>query len=259
MDDRKSEEAGVNHRRTAKPEAPGAAQEAMLTVLAPSGATRGVALVLHGGRSHSFEPVQARHLSPARMVPFARHLHRAGRKHGLEVWILRNRVRGWNGEEMSPLRDARWALAKIRDRHPGVPVYLLGHSMGGLTAICAADDPQVDAVVALAPWLDDATPAAPLAGRKVLIVHGDQDRWTSPTASLRFARRAAPAAAVLQYVSLRGSGHFMFRRVRLWHTLATGFLMKAFGERDGTPADRAARQAGAFDRLVPPSAGTVVL
>ena len=42
---------------------------------------------------------------------------------------------------------------QIRDEHPGVPVYLLGHSMGGLTAICAADDPQVDAVVALAPWL----------------------------------------------------------------------------------------------------------
>ena len=172
----------------------------MLTVLAPSGATHGVALVLHGGRSHSFEPVQARHLSPARMVPFARHLYRAGRKYGLEVWILRNRVRGWNGEDMSPLKDARWALAKIREQHPGVPVYLLGHSMGGLTAICAADDPQVDAVVALAPWLDDATPATPLAGRKVLIVHGDQDRWTSPTASLRFARRAAPAARGGQYV-----------------------------------------------------------
>ena len=51
----------------------------------------------------------------------------------------------------------------------------------------------------------------------------------------------------------------MFRRVRLWHTLATGFLIQAFGERAGTPAVRAARQAGAFDRLVPPSAGTVAL
>lgn len=247
----------MSYRRTAKPEASGAAQEAMLTVLPPAGVTRGVALVLHGGRSHSFEPVQARHLSPARMVPFARRLHRAGKKYGLEVWILRNRVRGWNGEEMSPLKDARWALTKIREQHPGVPVYLLGHSMGGLTAICAADDPQVDAVVALAPWLDNATPATPLAGRKVLIVHGDQDRWTSPTASLRFARRAAPAAEVLQYVSLRGTGHFMFRRVRLWHTLATGFLLKAFGERVGIPDGRTVRPVIAFDRLVPPAAGTM--
>ena len=85
----------------------------VLTVREAAGTTRGVALVLHGGRSHSYEPVEARHLSPARMVPFARHLHRAGRKHGLAVWTLRNSVRGWNGPDMSPLQDARWALARI--------------------------------------------------------------------------------------------------------------------------------------------------
>lgn len=281
MDARKSEDAGVSHRSTANPEGapsqdatppqtespqaqpPADARreappsEAVLTVLNPAGVTRGVALVLHGGRSHSFEPVQARHLSPARMVPFARHLHRAGSKHGLAVWILRNSVRGWNGEDMSPLKDARWAMAKIRDQHPGVPVYLLGHSMGGLTAICAADEEQVDAVVALAPWLNDATPATPVAGRKVLIVHGDRDRWTSPTASLRFARRAAPDAEVLRYVSLRRAGHFMFRRVRLWHTLATGFLMTAFIEKTGTHAGRPPAPAAALERLLPPSAQAI--
>jgi len=236
----------------------------VLSVLAPAGATRGVALVLHGGKSHSFDPVQATHLSPARMVPFARHLHAAGRKHGLAVWILRNSVRGWNGEDMTPLKDARWALAKIRAEHPGVPIYLLGHSMGGLTAICAADEPGVDALVALAPWLDDGTPAAAVSGRKVLIVHGNEDRWTSPSASLRFARRAASGAAELRYVSLRGAGHFMLRRVWLWHRLATGFLMKAFAERTGlsgagvpgavssTPAAALASTA-ALDRVLPPS------
>lgn len=235
----------------------GTPSEAVLTVLRPAGTTRGVALVLHGGRSDSFEPVEARHLSPARMVPFARHLHRAGKDRGLAVWILRNRVRGWNGDEMSPLKDARWALAKIREAHPGLPVYLLGHSMGGLTAICAADDPQVDAVVALAPWLDDATPATPLAGRKLLVVHGDQDRWTSPAASLRFSRRAAREADVVQYVSLRGAGHFMFRRVRLWHTLATGFLMKSFSDKTGLAGAKPSAPAAALDRLMPSPAGNL--
>ena len=249
--------AAVSQRRTDP--------EAVLTVLAASGPTRGVALVLHGGKSHSFDPVQARHLSPARMVPFARHLHAAGRKHGLAVWVLRNSVRGWNGEDMSPLKDARRALARIRSEHPGVPIYLLGHSMGGLTAICAADEPGVDAVVALAPWLDESTPAAQLAGRKVLIVHGDEDRWTSPTASLRFARRVAPQAAELRYVSLRGAGHFMVRRVWLWHRLATGFLMKAFAERARTSGEvvpgagssaasaAALASATALDKVLPPS------
>jgi pimeloyl-ACP methyl ester carboxylesterase len=233
--------------------------EAVLTVLAPSGPTLGVALVLHGGKSRSFEPVQATHMSPARMVPFARHLHAAGRKQGLAVWILRNSVRGWNGEDMTPLKDARWALARIRAEHPGVPIYLLGHSMGGLTAICAADEPGVDAVVALAPWLDDATPAAPVAGRKVLIVHGNKDRWTSPSASLRFARRAEAEAAELRYVSLLGVGHFMLRRVRLWHRLATGFLMKAFMEKTGTPMSGSSASAAALDRVLPPSAESLPL
>jgi alpha-beta hydrolase superfamily lysophospholipase len=245
MDEEVSEDAAVSQRRSS--------HQAVLTVLAPSGPTRGVALVLHGGKSHSFEPVQATHLSPARMVPFARHLHAAGRKHGLAVWILRNSVRGWNGEDMTPLKDARWALAKVRAEHPGVPIYLLGHSMGGLTAICAADEPNVDAVVALAPWLDDATPASAVAGRKVLIVHGNEDRWTSPSASLRFARRAAPGAAELRYVSLRGAGHFMLRRVGLWHRLATGFLMKAFTERNGVPGAGSSASAAALDRVLPPS------
>ncbi len=33
--------------------------------------------------------------------------------------------------------------------------------MGGLTALCVADDPQVEAVVALAPWLNSETPVEP--------------------------------------------------------------------------------------------------
>lgn len=234
---------------------PGARQRAVLKVLEASGPAKGVALVLHGGKSHSFEPVEARQLSPLRMVTFARHLHRAGKKHGLAVWSLRNSVRGWNGQDMSALKDARWALQQISMKHPGVPVYLVGHSMGGLTAVCAADHPQVEAVVALAPWLNPGTPASRVAGRRVLIVHGTEDRMTSPTESLKFARRAAEEAGSMQYVSLKGAGHFMIRRVRLWHALSTGFVMKAFCERIGT-TDSAARS---LDEVLPESCVQVTL
>ncbi|MET4590142.1 alpha/beta hydrolase [Arthrobacter sp. 754] len=232
-----------------------AKQQAVLTVLEAAGPTKGIALVLHGGKSHSFEPVAARQLSPLRMVPFARHLHRAGKNHGLAVWSLRNSVRGWNGQEMSALKDARWALQQISMQHPGLPVYLVGHSMGGLTAVCAADHPQVEAVVALAPWLNPGTPAARVAGRKVLIVHGTGDRMTSAAESLKFARRAAEEAASMQYVSLKNAGHFMLRRLRLWHILSTGFVMKAFSERTGSshPASRA------LDELLPESCVQVTL
>ncbi|QDG64166.1 alpha/beta hydrolase [Pseudarthrobacter sp. NIBRBAC000502771] len=231
------------------------AHRPVLSVLEASGNTRGVVLVLHGGKAHSRDPVEARHLSPARMVPFARDLHRAGRKHGLAVWSLRNSVRGWNGSDMSPLQDARWALQQIADRHPGVPVFLLGHSMGGLTAMCAADHPQVEAVVALAPWLSPETPAYRVAGRKVLIIHGTTDHMTSPSQSLAFARRASADAASMQYVSLKGVGHFMLRKVRVWHTLATGFVIKSFAESTGAGV----QPSRAFVELLPESAVHVTL
>jgi len=234
---------------------PVARRAAALTVREASGPTRGVALVLHGGKAHSYEPVKAWHPSPLRMVPFARHLHRAGKDHGLAVWSLRDSVRGWNGQDMSPLQDARWALAQISDQHPGVPVYLVGHSMGGLTAVCAADDLRVDAVVALAPWLNPGTPSSRVAGRKVLIVHGAEDRMTSAAESMKFAHRATGSAASMQYVSLRGAGHFMLRRSRLWHALATGFVMKAFAERTGFTHPAVLTLA----ELVPESATEVTL
>ncbi|MCX6498102.1 MAG: alpha/beta fold hydrolase [Arthrobacter sp.] len=211
----------------------GPAARAELSIADPAGPTRGVALVLHGGRADSFEAVRSRHLSPARMLPFAQALRNEGGPQGLAVWTLRNRYRGWNGPDMSPVQDARWALSQISREHPGVPVYLLGHSMGGLTALCVADDPQVEAVVALAPWVDGSTPAERVAGRRVLIVHGTKDHWTSPKNSLAYARRVEGVAESIDYISLQGAGHFMFSRVRLWNALANGFILDAYGSSAG--------------------------
>lgn len=199
---------------------------------APSG-VRGVALVLHGGRASSFDAVRPHHLSPLRMRPFAARLASAGAAHGLAVWTLRNRVRGWNGPDRSALQDARWALDRIAAAHPSAPVYLLGHSMGGLTALYAADHPQVRAVAALAPWLEPSSPVEPVRGRSVLIMHGDTDRWTSPTSSLSFARRARDVARDVRYVRLLGAGHFMFRSVHAWHGMSTSFLLRSFAEDTG--------------------------
>jgi alpha-beta hydrolase superfamily lysophospholipase len=220
----------------------------VVSIAEPDGETKGVALVLHGGRADSYESVSARHLSPARMLPFARALRRAGGGDGLAVWTLRNRYRGWNGKDMSPVQDARWALSHISREHPGVPVYLLGHSMGGLTALCVADHPQVEAVVALAPWLNGATPVDRVAGRRILIVHGTEDRWTSPANSLAYARRADGVAESVDYVALKGAGHFMFRRVGLWNSLATGFILDAFAGSSGQDVDGSSE---AFRSLLP--------
>src|SRR3954453_4781451 len=154
---------------------PGVVEAPAVIAYPAAGATAAVVLVLPGGRADSFEPTSTRHLSAVRMRPFARSLSRRGRRRGLVVWLVRYRYRGWNGEEMSPVPDARWALQEVRRRHGDVPVVLVGHSMGGRTAMRVADDPSVRAVVALAPWLPDGEPVEHLAGRSVLIVHGTLD------------------------------------------------------------------------------------
>lgn len=194
------------------------------------GSTRAVVLVLHGGRADSFAPTEPRQLTAARMRPFARALQRRGRDVGLAAWLLHYRYRGWNGEQMSPVPDARWALDEVRRRHGDVPVVLVGHSMGGRTALRVADDPAVRGVVALAPWLYDTEPVAQLAGRRILIAHGDLDRVTSPRASRRYADRAAEVAASVDYVTVRGDMHAMLFRARTWHRLTTSFALELLGD-----------------------------
>jgi pimeloyl-ACP methyl ester carboxylesterase len=204
---------------------PGRAAEPTLSVAAPPGQPRAVALVLHGGRSKSTGPVRPNQLTVLRMIPFARSLRGHGASGGLVVARLRYRVRGWNGPAQSPVADVRWALAELAGRFPGAPVVLVGHSMGGRAALYAADGPSVAGVVALAPWLERDDPVQPVAGRRVLLAHGSSDRTTDPAASAEFARAAAGIAASVSYVRVSGDGHAMLRRAALWHGLATGFTL----------------------------------
>lgn len=206
-----------------------AALEPALTLYPAAGDVRAVALVLPGGRADSFDPSESRHLSAVRMRPFARALRHAGRRHGLAVVQLRYRYRGWNGPDMSPVADARWALHDIRARHGSVPLLLLGHSMGGRTVLRVAGDESVRGVVALAPWLPEGEPVEQLAGREVLIAHGTLDRVTSARASRRFAERARSVAQRVDYVSVKNDGHAMLLRAATWHRLTTRFMLQLLG------------------------------
>lgn len=218
-----------------------AVSAAHLAVAEPDGPVRGLALVLHGGRAASTDPVTARQLAVLRMWPFARALSRAGRRPGLAVARLRYRVRGWNEPLRSPVADTREALDTLRRRFPGAPIALVGHSMGGRTAIHVADDPAVRVVVALAPWIEPDDPVAAVTGRRLLIVHGERDRVTDPQSSARYARAAAELAMSATWLGLRGERHAMLRRAPLWHELATGFVLGAlldapYGRTIGKPA-----------------------
>jgi dienelactone hydrolase len=185
--------------------------------------------VLSGGKADSYDPAVPSNLAAVRMRPFARALHRRGRTKGVAVSMLAYRYRGWNGTAESPLVDARWALAELRDRHGELPVVLIGHSMGGRVALRAAGEPGVVGVVALAPWLTASDPVAQLEGKSALIAHGNLDFVTSPRASRRFAVRAQAAGANITYRLVQGDTHAMLMRPRLWHRLATRAVFDFLG------------------------------
>lgn len=182
-------------------------------------------LVLHGGKAHSTESAGQRGLAYWRMVPFARMLAR----HGLDVHLLRYRVRGWNAPARDALRDAEWALTELARTRPGAPVVLLGHSMGGRAALAAAGAPNVTAVCALAPWLDGSDPVEQLAGRTVLIAHGDRERWTDPGESLAYAGRAQARGVRICRFDVPGAGHFMIGRHRTWDAIVRRFVLGITG------------------------------
>ncbi|HEX7302252.1 alpha/beta hydrolase [Lentzea sp.] len=191
----------------------------------PQSGTKAVVLVLHGGREHGTEPVRRHNLAYLRMVPLARAL----RAPGVEVWTLRYRVRGWNAPSLDPVRDARWALDRITEQHPGVPVVIVGHSMGGRTALRVAGHPSVVAVCALAPWLVPGEPFEQLRGKALLIAHGDQERMTDPAQSLRFARQAKTVTDRVARFSVVGDGHAMLKRARDWTRLVVDFVHGELG------------------------------
>lgn len=203
----------------------------------PAGPARGAALVLPGGKVRSASRARRWQLAVARMRPFARQLDEQGGDLGLAVGTVLYRMRGWNGAQAAPVADVRWALEQVRIRYGPVPVVLVGHSMGGRTALRCAGDASVVAVVALAPWLEQGEPVEQLRGRQLLIVHGDQDRWTDPGASRLYSRAAQPVAAGGSYVQVRGDGHPMLRRAGTWHALTTAFVLRVLGMRtDSDPA-----------------------
>ncbi|MBB5867986.1 pimeloyl-ACP methyl ester carboxylesterase [Allocatelliglobosispora scoriae] len=183
-----------------------------------------IAMVLHGGAAHGHAPVHKARLAYLRMRPFATEVHRGLRQEGVAVWRLRYRYRGWNGADRDPVHDVEWALAEAAGRHPNTPVVLIGHSMGGRAALWAAGSPNVIGVCALAPWIEPADPLGQLSDRRVLIVHGDADRMTSPIESRRYAARAAQLGVDIQFIGVRGAGHTMLSQPSLWHRLAADFV-----------------------------------
>ena len=183
----------------------------------------GIVLVLHGGASRRESVrVSPTQLSVIRMIPIAGRVARAGRGR-LAVFRLLNSTRGWDAGH-TPVDDVMWALEQLRERFgDAVPVGLVGHSLGGRAAILAGDQPGVRSVAALAPWLYAEDGRRNLHGRRVLIVHGDQDRIASPDRSLAVAEDLRRSADV-GYLRVSGGKHAMLAHRGVFDRAAADFV-----------------------------------
>jgi pimeloyl-ACP methyl ester carboxylesterase len=181
---------------------------------------RAVVLLLHGGKESSQRPVDARSASWARMAALQREVTEPLHEAGAATWLLRYRTRGWDGGA-DKVADARWALDRVREAHGDVPVLLLGHSMGGRTAVHVADDPAVRGVVALAPWWPAGEPVDAVLGTPVRAAHGRRDRITSYAASRAWVERVRDAGGDATLRSMGWAGHYLLSRRRAWNAFAT--------------------------------------
>jgi len=205
----------------------------------------GAVIVLHGGGARGEAvPVSATQLSVLRMVPMAR---RIARTRGLAVHRLLNRQRGW-GQGDTPVADARWALAQVRDRYGEVPVVLVGHSLGGRAALLASTETAVAGAVLLNAYLLPGDETIDPAGRRLLFVHGTEDRVasfrTAEAAAARLARRTD-----VGFLTVTGGKHAMLRHGRIFDGAAADF---AAGVLRGDPV------SGAVGRILAGESPVVV-
>ena len=174
-------------------------------------------LVLHGGHTVSTHAVRSLDPAVLRLRPVAASVGRHNQESA--VYRLEFATRGWNGAGVTALRDARWALAELRSRHPELPIVLVGHSMGARVALRLGGDPSVAGVVALTPWAPPGDPVSQLSGRPVVVVQGAADRICPVLETEPFMAKAISAGAQLERTILPRLGHTMLGRFWLWHRL----------------------------------------
>ena len=176
-------------------------------------------LMLHGGKDRGHEVVDGRSLSWRRTAVMQRDIARRCQEAGVSTWLLRFTHRGWNGGP-ARIADARAGLDDVRRQLGDVPVVLLGHSMGGRTAVHVADDPSVRGVVALAPWLPPGESVEALRGKQLYAAHGGRDRITSARATAAYVRRAAEVARTAEFHDMGPVGHYLLRGRQAWNEFA---------------------------------------
>jgi pimeloyl-ACP methyl ester carboxylesterase len=133
---------------------------------------------------------------------------------GLGFGEVRYRIKSWKQFDHC-VEDARAAVGAFE----GARTVLVGFSMGGAVAIAAADEPRVEQIVGLAPWIPDRLGVETLRGRRLDVLHGSFDRYlpgipgVSPSSSRRGFERARALGVEGSYTLIRGGLHGVAFRV----------------------------------------------
>ena len=136
----------------------------------------------------------------------------------LQFGEVRYRIKSWRKLDWC-IEDARAAVHALAAPR----TLLVGFSMGGAVATQAADEPTVQTVVGLAPWLPERLPLDALRGRRLRIIHGALDRWlpgipgVSPTGSRAGFERARALGVEGEYTLIPGALHGVAVRAHWGH------------------------------------------
>ncbi len=171
-------------------------------------------LILHGLGGHSGWYIDMGNVLSSRGITVYAMEHRGfGRSGGLPGHI---------DDYHTYVEDIRFVVAEIRRRHPGVAIYVLGHSMGGIfaTYFAAKYGSMLTGVLFLNPWIEDTSSISLLttlgillggilkSKRYWLLAGGSEAMTTNPEAvqmlqADSFWRRSETATFLVQILLMR--------------------------------------------------------
>jgi len=140
----------------------------------------------------------------------------AGRLPSLRFLEVRYRIKSWRRLELCA-EDGRAAVDAAVEAG-AERIALLAFSMGGSVAVGNAGTPAVEAVVGINPWLPPQLDLAPLAGKRLAIVHGSMDApfpgipGVKPSMSAEAAERARALGVEVERAVVRGFHAVALRR-----------------------------------------------